>query len=140
MPRAADFKDSHIRHWADAEFLYQNSRWANADHLYGFSVECALKAVMLKLGMPLNSQGSPKEKEHRQHVDKLWPTFFSFAKGRAGSWYIRRMPSGTPFTNWKAEDRYANQLDISQAEADAHRTVAREIRNLIRTARLTGRL
>ena len=51
MPLPADFKDAHSRHWVDAELLFGKSRWANADHLYGFSVECGLKAVMAKLGM-----------------------------------------------------------------------------------------
>ena len=39
------------RHWEDAELLFSEKRLANADHLYGFSAECGLKAVMEALGM-----------------------------------------------------------------------------------------
>ena len=51
MIHPTDFVDSHRRHWQDAELLFDQSRWANADQLYGFSAECGLKAVMKALGM-----------------------------------------------------------------------------------------
>ncbi|MDE0002871.1 MAG: hypothetical protein OXQ29_09265 [Rhodospirillaceae bacterium] len=40
MPHPADFLDAHRRHWCDAELLFNDSRWANADQMYGFSAEC----------------------------------------------------------------------------------------------------
>jgi len=40
-----DFLDAHERHWEDAELLFGNRRWANADHLYGLAAECGLKAL-----------------------------------------------------------------------------------------------
>lgn len=43
----SDFFNAHQRHWKDAELLYKEKRWANADHLYGLSAECGLKAVMV---------------------------------------------------------------------------------------------
>ena len=33
----ADFFDANARHHLDADFLFDNQRWANADHLYGLS-------------------------------------------------------------------------------------------------------
>ena len=42
-----DFLDAHKRHWADAELLYNEDRWANADHLYGMAAECGLKRLIL---------------------------------------------------------------------------------------------
>ena len=54
MPFPADFVDAHFRHWGDAELLFTNGRWANADQMYGFSAECGMKAVMVALGMPIS--------------------------------------------------------------------------------------
>lgn len=52
---SCDFADSCQRHWDDAERLFSSGRWANADHLYGFSAESALKRLMLAFGMPFNA-------------------------------------------------------------------------------------
>lgn len=61
-----DFRDAAERHWEDAEHLMNNDRLANADHLYGLSAECSLKAVMCALGMPIFSDGSP------MHPYRIW--------------------------------------------------------------------
>ena len=140
MPRSADFKDAHSRHWVDAELLFGHTRWANADHLYGFSVECGLKAVMAKLGMQLNIFGSPKESEYRTHVNKLWPKCKVFAQGRNGSWYVTNLPQGDPFATWTEQDRYAHQQCITESEAAAHRVAANKVFNLLKTAQMEGRL
>ena len=71
MPRPADFADAHRRHLEDAELLFDRERWAKADHLYGLSAECGLKAVMRSLGMPVDAVGMPREREHRQHMPDL---------------------------------------------------------------------
>ena len=52
-----DCRDAHDRHWHDGETLYAASRWANADHLYGISAECGLKAAMTGLGMTTTETG-----------------------------------------------------------------------------------
>lgn len=78
MKLPVDFADAHRRHWADAEFLFMNERLGNADQFYGFSAECGLKAVMERLGMPVDRTGLPP-KEYRTHVHELWPQFEAFA-------------------------------------------------------------
>ena len=140
MPRPADFKDAHSRHWIDAELLFVDTKWANADHLYGFSVECGLKAVMAKLGMRLDGSGSPKQGKYRTHVNELWPKFKTFAQGRNGSWYVKKLPGGEPFKNWAVQDRYAHRQGINQSDVAAHRVAAKEVFNLLKKAQLEGRL
>ena len=140
MPRSADFKDAHFRHWVDAELLFLHKRWANADHLYGFSVECGLKAVMAALGMQLDPSGSPQNTEHRKHVNILWPTFMIFAQGRNGSWYVTNLPQGKPFTNWTEQDRYAHHQCITESEATAHRVAAKEVLDVLKKAQMQGLL
>ena len=57
MTHPADYSDAHRRHWEDAELLFTNARWANADQSYGFSAECGLKAMMQSRGMPVRPTG-----------------------------------------------------------------------------------
>lgn len=125
MTHPADFTDAHRRHWDDAELLFANSRWPNADQLYGFSVECALKAVMLALGMPVHpTTGSPVQRAHRKHVQELWPafmTFATFAKGRQGGRYLSLLPSSSPFANWSHHDRYAHRGNFLKTAVEQHR-------------------
>lgn len=71
MPHPADFLDAHRRHWCDAELLFNDSRWANADQMYGFSAECGLKAVMKGLGMQVDPVGIPVDERYRKHVQEL---------------------------------------------------------------------
>ncbi len=59
MPYPADFVDSHRQHWTDAELLYRNDRWLNADQLYGLCAECGLKAIMRRSGMLVGRLGIP---------------------------------------------------------------------------------
>ena len=139
MPRQADFKDAHRRHWQDAELLFCNGRWANADHLYGFSAECGLKAVMQKLGMKVDSSGTP-ESNFRKHANEVWPIFKAFAYGRSGYWYLSRLPKGAPFSNWSHHDRYAHQQSIGKDEAEAHRSAAKALVRLVRSAENEGML
>lgn len=71
----ADFFDAHERHWGDGEILFNAQRWANADHLYGLSAECGMKAVMVGLGMPTDKQGIPdgqgKQGARRQALEQI---------------------------------------------------------------------
>lgn len=53
MTLPVDFADAHRRHWGDAELLFRSRRLGNADHLYGLSAECGLKAVAEGLEMPV---------------------------------------------------------------------------------------
>ena len=48
MASPADFGDAHSRHREDAELLFREQRWANADHLYGLSAECGLNSRWIK--------------------------------------------------------------------------------------------
>lgn len=103
----AHFHDAAQRHWEDAGYLFAAQRLANADHLFGLAAECALKAVMLPLGMELLHSGRPKEKKHG-HIDGLWDEFLTFATNRGGARYADLLASyENPFANWKVDQRYA---------------------------------
>ena len=129
MPRAADFADAHLRHWEDAESLFALDRWANADHLYGLSAECGLKAVMQALGMQVDVEGTPIMGKHRMHVDKLWPTYIDFVEGQREWHYVLR---GAPFADWSINDRYANRNHFTQPNVEPHRDAAGQVHDIVK--------
>jgi len=133
----ADFLDSHIRHWQDAELLYDNNRHANADHLYGFSAECGLKRLMVCFGMTVKTDGSPSDSKDRIHADKAWDRFESYRSGQAtGAAYA--VGTINPFADWKVDQRYVHRSVIDPVRVQAHRTGADKVRNLITQARQEG--
>lgn len=131
MPRVADIADAHLRHWEDAESLFARGRWANADHLYGLSAECGLKAVMRERGMPVDDQGAPMERKHREHIDKLWPVYLDFVKRRDGQ---RHLLGGEPFDDWSVHDSYANRSHFTRPNVAPHRAAARRICDIVELA------
>ena len=137
MPRVADFADAHLRHWEDAESLFALDHWANADHLYGLSAECGLKAVMRKLGMQVDDQGAPMERKHREHIDKLWPTYIDFAEGQHEQHYVL---CGAPFADWSINDRYANRNHFTQPNVEPHRAAAAQVCDIVKRAITDGLL
>ena len=131
----ANFTDAHRRHWEDAELLFAHARWANADQLYGYSAECGLKLVMESLGMAVDDTGAPAGRQHRVHVQELWPEFIAFAGSRReGARYLALLPSGEPFKDWSHHDRYAHQMHFDEQHAQRHRQAANEVRRVAELA------
>ncbi|ATG89750.1 hypothetical protein [Methylomonas koyamae] len=134
-----DFLDAHQRHWDDAERLYAAKRWANADHLYGFSAECGLKALSEKLK---ENKLERKEFFHIMESKKpsnAWDIFETYRSGhRLGSKFV--MPPSNPFTNWDVSQRYANQINFDQALVEPHRAGAETILKFIAIADKEGLL
>ena len=136
----ADFQDAHIRHWTDAEYLFQAQRWANADHLYGVAAECGLKALMLKFGMPFDSQKDwPKHQEDRSHANRIWLRYESYRCGRnLGDKFS--LSDRNPFSDWDISDRYAHHGYFDVERTGVHRVGAKEVFDLMRKADLEGLL
>ena len=133
---STDFLDASERHFADAELLESQGRPHNADHLFGFSAECSLKAVMVRLGHPVDLDGSPQK--HKNHVDALWVKFQSFSSGLLDAKYVVHVPPSNPFANWKAEQRYWGRAAFGAPDLAAHRAAARHCRLLLDELILDG--
>jgi len=116
---AIDFRDAAERHWEDAEYLWADTRLANADQLYGLAAECALKAVMLGLGMNIDpATGKP---EYPYHINRLWDEFVTFAHNRRGAHYASLVGTRNPFANWDISQRYHHRSAITQHAAEEHK-------------------
>ncbi len=136
-----DFGDAVTRHWEDAELLCNNQRWANADHLYGVAAECAIKAVMVMLGMETKpDDGSPIESRHKKHINRIWGEFSTFAAGRNEGRYSGMLPAGTPFADWDVAQRYAARCEFSEERVTPHRAAACSVRRILGRAKLDGSL
>ncbi len=118
-----DFKNAHRRHWDDAELLRGEQRLANADQLYGISAECGLKAIMSRIGL----RAIPK-----RHVDQLWPEFETHLHGRVES--SEYGLAGSPFGDWRIDDRYAHQDGFDGARVASHRRGAKRVNALVKQA------
>lgn len=134
----ADFLDAHGRHWDDAERLFQDQRWANADHLYGLAAECGLKRLMLAFGMPYDTARDwPDRKQDREHANGLWARFESYRCGHhQGTDYVLTTPN--PFADWDVAQRYAHRSNFDQARAEAHQAGVILVRNLVQKAKREG--
>ncbi len=132
----ADFTDAHRRHWEDAELLLAHDRWANADHLYGLSAECGLKAVMLSLGMNVDASGTPSERRHKEHMPRLWPVFEDFAREHGGGTYLASLSDGESFADWSIDDRYANHRHFQRANVTPHQDAARQVADVVQRVEL----
>lgn len=95
--------------------LFREQRWANADQLYGFSAECGLKTIMRAHGMAVDGKGVPQRREHRTHIQDLWPVFGTFARQWQLPRYLAQLPTGTPFADWSHHDRYAHRTHFDRA-------------------------
>lgn len=117
-----DYYDAAQRHWDDANHLLSNNRLPNADQLFGLSAECALKAIMLPMGMPMNN-GRPAEKKHG-HINVLWDEFITFANGKGQAHYAAALGASNPFKCWKIDQRYENGSAISMQTVEDHKKSA----------------
>ena len=129
----ADFLDAMDRHWQDAELLRRNQRLANADHLYGLSAECGLKAIMRKLGMEMENN-VPRRRCDRQHINRLWDRYESYRsrshhRMRNARFSLRWQHN--PFANWHVSGRYANRDHCAEDRLEEHRSGAKDVKGLV---------
>lgn len=130
-----DFLDAHDRHWNDAEILYEKERYANADHLYGFSAECGLKRLMLAFGMVVH--GDVPVDSDKVHADKICKRYEAYRSGHhQGAGY--GLSRSNLFSNWHASQRYHHQTQFTANTVKPHRDGADEVRQLIRKAQHEG--
>ena len=135
---STDFRDAANRHFEDAELLLAQDRGANADHLFGLSAECSLKAVMLALGMEPADDGGPRDRNYRVHMPHLWAVFQSFAEGRLASRYLEPLDKANPFADWGVEQRYWARTSIAVAAPAARKTAAEQCRQSLEKLLLDG--
>lgn len=135
---STNFLQAHERHLNDANFLYEDSRYANAGQLYGLAAECGLKELMIKFGMPLNN-GSPQQNADRVHVDRVWQRYQSYQNSAANGVNFS-LTIVNPFTGWGIHQRYWQNSCFNQATVEGYKNGVTLVANLIQKARIEGLL
>ncbi|ABC23790.1 hypothetical protein [Rhodospirillum rubrum] len=132
-----DFHDACLRHFDDAERLFEVQRWANADHLFGISVECGLKCLMAAFGMKMEGD-RPAEKADRVHTNRIWERYEAYRSGHGQGAHYALGADGNPFQNWDINQRYVHQGEFDHPYIAPHRAAAQEIRGLLKRAERDG--
>lgn len=104
------------RTYRDAALLENAQRLANADHLYGLAAECALKAVLVGLGVILPAQNPSKM--WRKHIDQLWGEYVAYVSGTVHRGYL--VASVNPFQDWEAGHRYEEDALFTPSRLTVH--------------------
>lgn len=134
-----DFKNAARRHFADAQLLEQSNRLANADHLYGISAECALKAIIVEENPaavhPIS--GEFIDKDYWLHFKStnskrdLWQVFSVGFAGRLAA--HNPLPSSNPFSDWEIDQRYWADNCFSHVNIIQHSQGCRELQQMLDT-------
>lgn len=114
---AENFTAAAKRHWNDARYLEDESRVDNADHLYGFATECALKSVLMRLGAFDRS-------EHLIHINGLWRKMRIEGLEEQFPEVSEIVNGYNVFDDWSAQQRYEPEGTISYEALERHRNIA----------------
>lgn len=120
-----DFADSARRHFDDAELLLEGARLAGADHLFGLSAECAIKASLVALGAKTDGLGDIDRPGHAVHVNRLWKLLPNIpeAQGRQGA-ALQSLIKIDPFSDWHVNQRYDHRRYATPERLAGHRNGA----------------
>lgn len=145
-----------FRHFKDAVFLHDEARLPNADHHFGFAVECALKSLLLRFTTatmdPRKPGGSPskspwvkdpatgKATHSYGHLPWVATDVALLTHGRSATRLSAALTGLTVFDSWSVEERYLDGSDVVEADVRQRRTVAENILGLHEQALITGRL
>lgn len=139
------------RHMTDAEFLFSDSRLANAGQLYGFVAECGLKALLIACGISPDDQGGIPRK-HPTKPKKLHPmhshapvlmgninaSFHLIPDGVQAARYMAIIPNHEKFDSWLIDHRYFRDSALPLTAVGGWRMAAREVTIMLDQAKLDG--
>lgn len=140
------------RHHDDAVYLHDDGRLPNADHHYGFAVECALKSLLLRYLQasmkPMKSGGRPSNKPWVVgsdgkpmtfgHLPHIWSDVAMLLHGRSGSILAGVLTGSAPFGDWTVDDRYLDGASVTPQAVSRHRAAAGQILLLHQQALIAG--
>ena len=108
VTKRVDYAGCARRHFKDAGKLHQSGGHANAGQLYGFSVECGLKALLIQSGTPAEAEGgiAGEFKEHLPRLTQMIAAMTTLPDGRSASALLAAVPHLGKMHDWKTEHRY----------------------------------
>jgi hypothetical protein len=122
---AEAFKESAMRHWNDASLLERNGRRANANQLYGFAAECAIKTALCQL--PGFAHDGELSKHYRAHINELWGKVHPQQLQKRFPTLMALLKLTNQFHDWSVDNRYAAEETVSEEAFNRHRDTARRL-------------
>ncbi|WP_150235302.1 hypothetical protein [Streptomyces filamentosus] len=146
------YASAAIRHHDDAVYLHDDGRLPNADHHFGFAVECALKSMILRytqVSMNPTKPGKPAspkpwapdpagKPQYFGHLPDLWSDVALLLHGRGGSILSGVLTASMPFDTWAVEDRYLDGTAASETDVRNRRVASQQILSLHQQALIAG--
>ena len=126
--KRVDYLVSARRHCKDADTLVNSAGKPNAGQLYGLSVECALKALLVNLGVHTGADGTIAE-DFRRHIPQLVNDMTTLPDGRPASALHAAVPHLAKLHDWRIEHRYWRAKDLPLASLPNWQAAAREMLN-----------
>lgn len=110
MPQRVDYMACARRHIKDAFILLHANRKANAGQLFGFSVECGLKALLVRSGASVDSDGNITRisglREHLPKLGQLVNSMTTLPDGRAANIIQSQLSQLNDLQDWHVDHRY----------------------------------
>ena len=142
---SVNFAAAARRHHADAKVLGLQGRASNAGQLYGFTVECGLKALLIAAGVVPDASGSlPLGHPMRKHLPMLSDQFTIQGQlipdGPTATKYLAMVPGRANFANWSVDQRYWHDAALPLTDLPSWAAAAAEIGNMLDQATQDGKL
>ena len=119
-----DYLASARRHVKDAHILLGKGRKSNAGQLFGFSVECGLKALLVGSGATVDADGNIlKASGFREHLPKLGQlvnNMSTLPDGRTASILQSQLPHLHDMDDWRTDHRYWRESAVPSASSLAN--------------------
>lgn len=118
-----DYAAAATRHFQDGALLENGRRISNADQLFGFAAECAIKSALVDL--PAFVAGGTLAPPYHKHVNQLWDLacLQGIQKRYPGLVVVlKRLPQ--PFANWSTDQRYGPDTVVTGEAVTRHHQAA----------------
>jgi len=118
-----DYAGAAARHYGDGVLLHERRRFSNADQLFGFAAECAIKSALVTL--PGCAPAGALSSGYREHIDVLWGRVqVQSIQRRFGplAGLLKRLPP--PFADWSTSQRYWREQTVSETAVQSHKKAA----------------
>lgn len=123
---ADDYANAATRHFRDGELLAQEARISNADQLFGFAAECAIKSALVCSSACADDGALIKR--YREHINKLWGLAvlnISAQRFRGLVAVLKGLPQ--PFSDWSTDRRYEADAAVTDVALQIHRQAAKRV-------------
>jgi hypothetical protein len=133
MPECFDV--AAVRHFRDGGILSERQSLDNADQLFGFAAECAIKSALVTLPGCVQ-QGELSNPFRHKHVKELWDLvpLLGLQRRYPGLLAVLRGLKQA-FGDWSTDQRYGPDDTVTAEVLDRHREAAKR---LLGSVGLTG--